>query len=256
MSPSEDHPPADWTWCPPEIFRAFRRNEGFRGLPFGVIKEAIIGVNHERLCRMLMDNRIGIIANKLSKAILKRGVTRASAITHLITCAALSSEHFMNPNWDDDERKFARTAKLTRQLLGEIAQLDHVALEAKAFHHLNPPGEAKASDKPGVKVLVSERLFEVLIPHLELFVEYCELPVPPKSALAPRKLRASDERDRLTLRDGREVSRHALALTKAAMLKREFDTVFPGRHYQVIADLVTLADDLAEPLTAEAVRRA
>jgi hypothetical protein len=241
--------PTGFEWCPVEVWDAFCRGEGLHGFPPKTIQSAVNGPFRERLSRLLIDDRILPVIEKLSNAKLLKDVAREDAVEKVMHLASQPAENFLgNFDWESEQIKHEDLARTAEKLLRQMRGLDRFTLQAKT--------DVETDFGKTGRFLDTEKLFDVIDSFVGELIRECRLPVPPDTELIPRKRKTKDPAGMVTVKRGLyQVSVQTLANIKGRLLRREMSKLFEEPLHGVIAALINLTEPIQNPVDADWVRK-
>ncbi|MBV5275255.1 MAG: hypothetical protein JZU52_16965 [Lamprocystis purpurea] len=221
--------------CPKKILEAFHSGRGYLSLSPEFIREVAQGRDWISLQRILSAPSIEAIIAHLLSAKTCSGIDNRFATEALLRVVAIPSSQFEDKHdWPVLQREFKGVASTAKTLRDKLAHLDRMALQTKTLQETDFARTGRFIDAAKLLGSLDAMLCEL--------IRECELPPPDRGLLLSRKGKA----------------RRASATLKVRVLKREAAKLYRSPMYQVIADLVSVAEDLppADLLNADDVRKA
>lgn len=224
---------AGFAWCPLPIWQAFHQQNGFGRFSHALISRIINYQFRETITTIMTDARAKQAIDCLFDSETQDGINLDDAVLAVLHLAAYPANFFIaSIDYAAANKDFVKTAKLIKELRESMQSIDLPALQGKADKHTNFTNTGRYIDL--------QWLTKHIDASLDYFSEILNYPAPTKSSIQPRK--ANAERMHATL--------------KAKLLKRDCQRYYKKLTFQVMADLITVSENLDEPYTSDDVRKA
>ena len=225
--------PKGFAWCPDELWSAYQKGRGYKGIPPDVLQTFLNAPYRETIADMLVQPGSGVVIARLMQAKRRPQFSVEQALHHAIHTAAMPAKAFTTSlDWQKARADLDKLNRSIRKLHGSLNIADVGALQVQA-------DDMTDFSRTGRRLAVS-RLIDRIRQDTALLKELCERPPPASADIVPRK-RAADRME---------------ATLKARLLKREFRRIYTRPNYNLIADLINLADAPTPLLEDDDVRKA